>query len=143
MMTIARLQEIRNEINAAFDQLELEILGNDPVPVTGILSENVELAEATYDLHGNFAVLALAAMEEAAELAIPVMTIADGSQTLERARREIEPESADVRINLNIISESIRISAENSTTINWAKISETHHEDAIKLTKTHQIHWQN
>src|SRR3546814_5854716 len=78
MMTIARLQDIRNEINAAFDQLELEILGNDPVPVTGILSENVELAEATYDLHGNFEVLALAAMEEAAELAIPVMTIADG-----------------------------------------------------------------
>src|SRR3546814_18714688 len=77
MMTIARLQEIRNEINAAFDQLELEILGNDPVPVTGILSENVKLAEATYDLHGNFAVLALAAMEEAAELAIPVMTIAE------------------------------------------------------------------
>src|SRR3546814_4124532 len=60
------------------------ILGNDPVPVTGILSENVELAEATYDLHGNFAVLALAAMEEAAELVIPVMTIADGSQTLEK-----------------------------------------------------------
>src|SRR3546814_18845952 len=105
MMTIARLQEIRNEINAAFDQLELEILGNDPVPVTGILSENVELAEATYDLHGNFAVLALAAMEEAAELAIPVMTIADGSQTLERARREIEPESADVRSNLHHISQ--------------------------------------
>src|SRR3546814_17364108 len=76
-----------------FDQLELEILGNEPVPVTGILSENVELAEATYDLHGNFAVLALAAMEEAAELAIPVMTIADGSHTLERARREIAPES--------------------------------------------------
>src|SRR3546814_14187904 len=84
MMTIARLQEIRNEINAAFDQLELEILGNDPVPVTGILSENVELAEATYDLHGHFAVLALAAMEEAAELVIPVMSIADGSQTLEK-----------------------------------------------------------
>src|SRR3546814_15057287 len=87
MMTIARLQEIRNEINAAFDQLELEILGNDPVPVTGILSENVELAEATYDLHANFAVLALAAMEEAAELAITVMTIAAGSQTLERTTR--------------------------------------------------------
>src|SRR3546814_17046103 len=97
MMTIARLQEIRNEINAAFDQLELEILGNDPVPVTGILSEHVELAEATYDLPGNFAVLALAAMEEAAEIAIPVMTIADGSQDRKSA---VSGKVVSVRVDL-------------------------------------------
>src|SRR3546814_12636578 len=65
-------------------------------------------------------------MEEAAELAIPVMTSADGSQTLERARREIETERADVRINLQIISERIGISAEHSTSLKWAEIRDTH-----------------
>src|SRR3546814_18607325 len=75
-------------------------------------------------------------MEEAAELAIPVMTIADGSQTLERARREIEPESADVRINLHIISDSIGISAEHSTSLKWAAIRDRHPEDALQVTQS-------
>src|SRR3546814_17000315 len=78
-------------------------------------------------------------MEEAAELAIPVMTIADGSQTLERARREIEPESADVRINLHIISERIGISAEHSTSLKWAEIRDRHPEDAFQVTPSDKV----
>src|SRR3546814_4212516 len=67
------------------------------------------------------------------------MTIADGSQTLERARREIEPESADVRINLHIISERIGISAEHSTSLKWAEIRDRHPEDAFQVTPSDKV----
>src|SRR3546814_2724242 len=67
------------------------------------------------------------------------MTIADGSQTLERARREIEPESAYVRINLHIISERIWISSEHSTSLKWAEIRDRHPEDAFQVTPSDKV----
>lgn len=131
-LSIDRVRSLRTRINAAFDQLEAIIARGDKVPVSAVRPENLDLAEATYDLHGNFAILALAAMEEASELAVPLMSVADGSKTLEKAKPEIDFESADVRINLHIISEKARICAERSTTEKWLLIRERHPEEAFQ-----------
>ena len=138
-LTITRLREMRDQINAAFDQLEQDILQANPIPASAIRMENMNLAEATYDLHGNFAMLALAVMEEAAELAVPLISVAEGARTLEKARAEIDPESADVRINLHIISEQVGISAESSTTAKWAEIRERHPEEAFQAPQSGKV----
>jgi hypothetical protein len=134
-LNIDRVRSLRSRINAAFDQLELIILRGDKVPVSAIRPENDDLAAATYDLHGNFAILALAAMEEASELAVPLMAVADGTKTLEKAKPEIDFESADVRINLHIISEKASVCSERSTTEKWMLIRERHPEEAFQPPK--------
>lgn len=134
-LNIDRVRTLRSRINTAFDQLEAIILRGDKKPVSAIRPENAELAKASFDLHGNFAMLALAAMEEASELAVPLMSVADGSKTLMQARPELDFESADVRINLHIISEQARICPESTTTSKWAMIQERYPEEAFQVAQ--------
>lgn len=132
-LDLDRLKGLRKRINTAFDHLEAIIERRENKPISAIRPENADIAAANYDLHGSFAMLALAAMEEASEMAVPLMSVAEGSKTLENARQEIEFESADVRVNLHIISEKARVCSETSTQAKWAKIRERYPEEVFQV----------
>lgn len=117
-LTLSRIRSLRSRINTAFDQLEAT-LQKTGKPVSAIRPDNKKQASENSDKHGNIALLALSALEDAGNLATPLMHVASGEKSLSEAKPEIEFSSADVRVNLHIICENARVCPETSTRLKW------------------------
>jgi hypothetical protein len=137
-MPLDRIRSLRVRINRAFDQLEAVAAQKRSDPVSAILPENATQAASNYERHGNFALLALSTMEEAAELAVPLMRVAEGARTLREAKPEIDFESADLRVNLHIVSENAGVCAETTTSAKWALVRERFPAEAFDVVKRPQ-----
>ena len=90
-LSVEQVEEARAAVNAALDRMADAIRNPEPV------EENADALQA-YDRHGLIGLLAIGMVEEACELAEPVARVAQGLTTFDDARREIEDESADVRM---------------------------------------------
>lgn len=119
-LDLEKVRALRQQINAAFDQLEETIAQRIDHTPSALTAATAPAAEAAYAAHGNLALLALALMEEAGELAEPLMSVAAGQQSLAQALPSISAESADLRIYLHIASERAGVCPETSTTAKWA-----------------------
>lgn len=105
-MMLREVKVLRSTINDAFDEIERNLRSGTPGH-TGVRDQDA--AQAAYDDVGMQGFLALALVEEAAELAEPLHAVATGRSTFERERGSIEEEQADLRIYLHVACETARI----------------------------------
>ena len=107
-LSVEQVEEARNAVNDALDRMANAI--RDPKAV----NENSNALNA-YDRHGLIGLLAIGMVEEACELAEPMARVAQGLTTYDDARREIEDESADVRMYHVMTDDSFGIDINTTT----------------------------
>lgn len=132
---ISRVRALRARINTAFDRLEAAVEDGIGQPTSAILPAHAVQARENLERHGNLGFLAIALMEEAAELAVPLMKISEGTHTLTEAKPEIDFESADLRINLHLVSEAARVCSESSTSAKWRIVRERFPDEAFAFAR--------
>ncbi len=131
---IDAVRALRAKINASFDRLEAMLDEEGPAIEPATASRKGAQADRNFQRHGNLAILALGLMEESAELAAPLMQIAEGSKTLQDVKQEIDDETADVRINLHLTSESASVCSETSTGAKWARVRDRFNPELFEVT---------
>lgn len=117
-MSIVDVRRIRSEINAAFDDLERDMLTRQDRRDCVV---NPAGAAATYETHGLLGLTALALLEESGELAEPLAGIAKGSTTVYEVKGAIEDEAADLRTWLHLVDTTIGIDPVATTQSKWER----------------------
>lgn len=117
------VRSIRSRINAAFDQLEEALEPGGPALSSAIEPENEDAAQSVYEGRGNFAILSLCIMEEASELAVPLMQVAEGSRSFDDAKQDIDDEASDLQIYQHITTVQASI-PEKAAGIKWGRVRE-------------------
>ena len=105
-MMLREVKTMRTAIEAAFDEIERNLRAGTPGH-TGVRDQAA--AEKVYAERGMQGYLALALMEEAAELAEPLHSIATGRSTFEAEEAAICEEQADLRIYLHVTCETAHV----------------------------------
>ena len=116
-ISIEVIRAQRDAVNKALDALEASLADGTS---RESLVVDVEAADAAFRAHGRLGYLALATMEEAAELAKPLHDLATGIGDPAENLKEAAHESADVRTYLHVSCESLGINPVTSSDEKWA-----------------------
>lgn len=115
-MTPQEVRKLRTRINDAFDDLE-KMLDSGLPGQTGVRDRDA--AEDAYDDHGLMGHLGLCLMEEAAELAEPIHSVATGRSAIEKEMQNVRNESADLRTYLHLTDTMFATDAVSTTQAKW------------------------
>lgn len=120
-LALERVTALRSDMNQAFDALEAQIRNGNFAKDSAIV--DAAASAATKQAHGDYGMLALSLIEEAAELAGSLAKLADGSATLPILQHEVAQKAADLRISLHIATEQSMISVETTTDERFAQVA--------------------
>lgn len=112
------IARIRSEMNKAFDELEKQV----DLEAEAKAQPDKKLAVKIYNEHGLLAYSALEAMESSAALAEPIKTLALGRAEVADELPYISSHAADLRMALNVISESMFIDERATTNQRAAEV---------------------
>jgi hypothetical protein len=132
-LKLSSVQALRAEMNSAFDHLEAILATPGYETISAIESDNADRAQAAFARHGNLAMLGTCLMEEAAELAEPLLKVTCGEMTFAKAKPLIDGESADLRVYLHVTSEHAGVCAETTTARKWGEVRERFPEEAFSI----------
>lgn len=124
-MMLREVKTMRSTIETAFDEIERNLRAGTPGH-TGV--RNQAAAERSYDERGMQGLIALALMEEAAELAEPLHSVATGRSSFDAEEASIGEEQADLRVYLHIMCETARVDHVPATEAKWRKFAAKLHQ---------------